>query len=162
MCEFRPREQVLRSRKGRNPAAILLARVPADVVGVEMRTENEIDLFRRNPDFGQPLEVRCLLAVPLREGGTFLIVPDTGIYQDCMILRPEDEAVKTHLQELRLRIDEARQEPIAIGLELLEIEVREQDEQRIRRSLGLDYPIDAQGTSKDRLHGRGDCTTEVV
>src|SRR5260370_7528258 len=79
------RKQVARLRKGRDPAAVLQPRVPADVVAVQMRAHLEIDVL--DPEAGtlqRTRPVAVVLLVPGRPHRELLTVPNPPIAQNVL------------------------------------------------------------------------------
>src|SRR5256714_683067 len=83
MVVFALRHDIARLREGRNPLAIGKPRVPADMVPMQMRAHDVVDVFRLDPEPGQILDEWALHAVELRPGRALLIVADAGIDPDC-------------------------------------------------------------------------------
>ena len=81
-------EQVARLREGRHPAAVLQPGVPADMIDVEMRAHDEVDVVHRQAGRGQAAhEGVVLLLVPQRTRGAVLVVADATIDQDVVACR---------------------------------------------------------------------------
>ncbi len=59
---------VARIGKCRHPFAVLLPRVPADMIVMQMRAHDDVDFFRLGAGGGQPLQIRLVQHAP-RTGG---------------------------------------------------------------------------------------------
>ena len=87
-------EYVARLGEGRHPAAVLEPRVPADVVGVQVRAHDEIDVADAEARRGQALLVTVgLHHVPERARRPRLVVADAGVDQDVVVRRLHEVAL---------------------------------------------------------------------
>src|SRR5713226_9477795 len=93
--------------EGGDPAAVDQPRVPADMVPVQMRAHDEVDLFRLYPEPAEVVDERALHAVELRPRRAFLVVADARIDEDRMTPRAHHEAVKAEDQLPGPRLAEA-------------------------------------------------------
>ncbi len=81
-------EDVARLGEGRHPAAVLEPRVPADVVDVQVRAHDEIDVVDADAGGRQALlEAVGLHHVPERARRARLVVADAGVDQDVVVRR---------------------------------------------------------------------------
>src|SRR4029078_9937115 len=70
-------EQVARVGKGRLPAAIVLLRIPADVIDMQMGAEHQIDFGRIDAGLPQPIEKAAPAPLmPGRDFGNVLVSAD--------------------------------------------------------------------------------------
>src|SRR5580700_3686218 len=105
MVVFALRHHVARLREGRHPLPVLEPRIPADMVPVQVRTHDKIDVFRLDADTSQIVDERGFDAVELRAGGTLLVIADAGIDQDRVPVGFDDETVKAENQLAGSRLD---------------------------------------------------------
>src|SRR5579884_1048106 len=124
--ELAPRHDVLGIGEGRDPAAVAQPRIPADMVPVQVRAHDVIDLFRPDPGGGEVVEKRRAHAVPLRPGRAVLVVADAGVDQDRVARRPDDEAVKAEHELAAHRIDQLRPQQRLVLAQYLRVEIREE------------------------------------
>jgi hypothetical protein len=69
-----------------HPAAVFQPGVPADVIDVKMRAQNEMDVVDGQPGGGQASHERVvLLLMPQRARRTVLVVADAAIDQDVVL-----------------------------------------------------------------------------
>ena len=81
--QLEPADQVARVREGRDPAAVEQARIPADVIDVQVGAEHEVDRLRLDTGLGETFEEPALVtAVKVRNEGPLLALADAGIDQD--------------------------------------------------------------------------------
>ena len=75
-------EQVARVGKGRLPAAIVLLRIPADVIDMQMGAEHQIDFGRIDAGLPQPIEKAAPAPLmPGRDFGNVLVSADATVDQ---------------------------------------------------------------------------------
>src|SRR5271156_1425679 len=128
--------QVACVRKRRHPLAVLERRVPSDVIDVQMRADNAIDLVGAVSRFFQIAQKRQLEVAPHRVRSD-LVVADAGIDDDAFSLRLDDQGMDTH-PELALLVGKNRIEPVRFLLDVLGSGVRQYEGARPWR-LALDY-----------------------
>ena len=107
-------EQVVRIGKCRHPAPVDQPGVPADMIGMQMSTHDDIDVFRGDALRAQIIHPRPFLAMPVRPDGPVLVVADAGIDQDGQALCPDDIAPESHDDVACFRIDAVRLQPAAV------------------------------------------------
>jgi hypothetical protein len=144
---------VLGIRKCRDPAAIDQARVPADMVPVQVRAHNVIDFFRLHPEPRQIVDERGAHAVELRPARAFLVVADAGVDQDRVPAGAHDEAVKAEDQPAGFRIEQAWTEQIGVFLDDGRIEIRKEFGRIEKRSLVIGNAADLEIADANGLHG---------
>ena len=66
----------------RHPAAVTQHRVPADMVGMQMRTEHHVDVFRRGAGGSQAIKVRRILLMEAMRPWPILVIAAAGIEQN--------------------------------------------------------------------------------
>ena len=87
-------EQVLGLREGRHPAAVVEPGVPADMIDVQVRAHDVVDVVHAEPGGGEVLLVAVARHhVPDRPGRTRLVVADAGVDQDVVMRRAHDVAL---------------------------------------------------------------------
>ncbi len=82
IIDVRLGEHIARVGKGRHPFAVLLPRVPADVVVVQMRAHHHVDLLGPRAGGGKALEKGLVEHVPERAAGLVLLVAAAGVDED--------------------------------------------------------------------------------
>src|SRR6476646_11715482 len=82
IIDVRLRKHITGIGKCRNPLAVSLLRVPADVIVMQMSAHHQINLVRPSPCGGEPLEVGLVEHVPERAAGFDLVVAAAGIDED--------------------------------------------------------------------------------
>src|SRR5579883_2209085 len=89
-----PREDIGGVRKARLPALLDQPRIPSDMVGMDMRDQDIVDLPRCDAGGSEPFEVRRVEMIEegLRAG---LAVADPGVDQDRRSWRPDQPAMHT-------------------------------------------------------------------
>ena len=123
-----PREQVPGVRERRYPAAVLELRVPADMVGVEVRAQHDVDVLGRNAHRAQALQERDVEHVEARQPRPRLVVAGTAVEEDGVSpganqpgVVAGDELVARRIVVDRRHPRQVRREPLAHepGQELL-------------------------------------------
>ena len=95
MVVFAPGHHVFGVGEGGDPAAVNEARVPADMVPVQMGAHDKIDLFRLDPDPREVVGERGAHAVELRPRRPLLVVADAGIDEDRMAAGAHHKTVES-------------------------------------------------------------------
>ena len=126
MVVFALRHDIARLREGRDPLAIGKPGVPADMVPMQMRAHDVVDVFRLDPEAGQILDEWALHAVELRPGGALLVVADAGVDQDRVPAGFDDKAVKAEDQLAGARLNQPRAQQRRILLDHRRVEIREE------------------------------------
>jgi hypothetical protein len=137
---FPLRNQVTCVGKGRHPLAIIQPSIPADVIDVQMRAQDHVDVLGRRAERSQSLEPRPAAAVKVR-AGTLLVVAAAGVDQDGEAVLPNQEALDGDDQEPARRILKARHEPGAVCIEMGLRAIAKNLERRQQRTLGLDNAV---------------------
>src|ERR1035437_2822201 len=101
----------------RHPLAVLEHRVPPDMVHVQMRADDAIDLVARVTRFSQVAQKRQLQIAP-RRVRTNLLVADAGVDDDALTLRLDHQRVDAHA-ELALFVGEGGIEPVGFLQDIL-------------------------------------------
>src|ERR1700728_2337361 len=76
--------QVLGLGKSRHPLAVLEGRVPADMIEVQMSSQDRVDRVTGDTRFLEVLEERQMKMIPILEAGPSLVVADASIDQDTL------------------------------------------------------------------------------
>ena len=142
-------EQVARVRKGRQPAAIDEARVPADVVDVQVRAQHRVDRLRREARGCHLVEKRTVQLIPHRDGAR-LVVADAGIDDDAPAFGLDHERVHRR-EESAVAVREVRPQP-GIPLHVGRLDAGEKERRRAR-ALRLDDLRDRHGADPPLQHG---------
>src|SRR4030095_3219662 len=109
--------------KGRHPAAVFQARVPADMIPVQVGAHHVVDILDPDP---RMCEVCCVMApqpVKLRPGRALLVIAEAGIDEDGVTSRLHDEAVKTEDELARRRVDQPGSRHVRGGAQYIRIEI---------------------------------------
>ena len=147
-------EDVARLGERRHPAAVLESRVPADVVGVQMRAHDEIDVAEAQAGGRQVLlEAIGLHHVPEGTRRPRLVVADAGIDQDVVVRRLHQVALDAQ-HELVGSVEKPRLQPSAVLLEKLLRQGGEEFQHVEERALLLDDAVDCEVAQLD-LRGHG-------
>ena len=147
-------EDVARLGEGRHPAAVLEPRVPADVVGVQMRAHDEVDVGDAKPRRGQVLlEAVGLHHVPERPRGPRLVIAHAGVDED-VVMRGAHQVALDAQHELVGRVDKARLQPGAVLLQQLLRQGGEELQHVEERPLLLDDAMNRKVAQLD-LRGHG-------
>lgn len=72
-----------------NPTTVLQHRIPADVIGMKMGAEDDVDIFRRNTCISEPVEVGVILLMKSRKPRTILVITSAAIEQDRVMSRSD-------------------------------------------------------------------------
>src|SRR3569833_2263149 len=95
-------KQIARLGKRRYPTPIYQLRVPPDVVEMQVRTHNDIDVLRRQAGSRQILEVRPVLHADRREA-PFLVVSAARVDQNVATIDSNQKTVHAYTDRGRTR-----------------------------------------------------------
>jgi hypothetical protein len=113
-------------------------RVPADMVGVQMRAHHIVDVVDRQPDGRQfLLEAVAIEHVPKRPGRARLVVADAGIDQNVVVRRLDHKTLDAEQQSVR-GIDKFRLQPGTVLIQDLFRQIREKSHRIEESTLLLD------------------------
>ena len=136
------REEVARVGETRHPAPAREARVPPHMVGVEMGAHHEIDIFGREADGGEVVEIAARRPPrPGRVEAALLVVADAGIDQDRAMPRPQHIGLHRHHDLVGRGVEEAGLQPVPVRGEVFPGRVGEQEEDFEIGFLGFDDPV---------------------
>src|SRR5919108_6596445 len=82
MFPFPASEEVAGFRKGRHPSTVKEARVPTDVIDMQMRAQHIVDVLGRKTGGGQISKIRPVLLMIARLVRALFVVARAGVYQD--------------------------------------------------------------------------------
>jgi hypothetical protein len=137
--------------KGRHPTAVFQARVPADVIGVQMRAHDVIDVVYAEADGAKPLlETIAVEHVPERPRRPLFVIADAGVDQDIVVRRLDDEALNAEHQAIAVRIDESRLQPGTVFVEQFLAESGKKLEHVEPRPLLFDHGVNSDVSNFDR------------
>ena len=114
MLPFPPGKKIGRIGKGRHPAAILQACIPADMIDVQVGAKDKIHVFERNTQGIEVFDIGGALLMPVAEIGPVFMVADTGIDQNDVLRSADNKGVQAHHQQVRFRVKESRGKPGAM------------------------------------------------
>ena len=118
-------EQILGVRKGRDPAAVTQHRVPADVIGVQMGAEHDVDVFRRGAGLTQAREIRRVALVEARQPRPLLVIATAAVEQDRVAIGADEPGVHAGDQPIVLGRVVMRYQPRQMPLQQLALEASE-------------------------------------
>ncbi len=146
---------IFRLGKGRHPAAVVEAGIPADMIAVQMRAHHIVDVVYREARSAQPLlEAVAVHHVPERPRRPRLVIADAGIDQDVVVRRLDHKTLDTEHQIAIRRIDEFRLEPGAVFVEHFLAQSGEKALQLEERALLFDNRVNRDVVERDRhCHG---------
>src|SRR5215470_9014731 len=137
----------------RHPAPVLEARVPSDVVGVEVGAQHVVHLLRAHPGLGEALQILTARGhVPVRPRPP-LVVAHAGVDHHGVVARAKEERLHRERQRIRPRIHGPAGEPPPIGRPLLGGDLREELAGVEVGTLGLDGAVDDDGADLSLQHG---------
>ncbi len=94
-------EHVARLGKGRHPAAIVKPRVPADMIDMQMRAHDIVDIAHGEACCSEAADIGIVgLHVPFRSLRPRLVVADAAIDQDGVVRRLHDIGLETQDQHV--------------------------------------------------------------
>ena len=124
ICLLDPGEDVGRIRERRNPATVDQARVPADVVSMDMREQDVVHLFRGDARRGQPRQEGLVQTMERRDVRPVLVVAGRRVDQDRVVRGFDQPAVDALNEGAGRRIERARLELVAMALQRIRLGVR--------------------------------------
>src|SRR5262249_25842702 len=104
-------DQIGRAREGRYPAGVHETRVPADVIDVEMRADDDVDLLGPETGGGKAVEEIAAAHVPERRSLTVLVVADAGVDEYGRARGPDDPGLDTRAEISRVLVPEVGPQP---------------------------------------------------
>src|SRR6185369_5265052 len=107
-------DHVARPGKRRHPALALQARVPADVIDVQVRADDGVDLLGRDAGGGQVVEPRPLPLVPERRLVALLAVAHAGVDENRAARHPDDPGLDAGAEIARVLVEEVGLEPAVV------------------------------------------------
>jgi hypothetical protein len=113
---LRAREEVARGGEGRHPSTVLSARVPADVVHVQVGADHEVLALRRHPRPRAGRRGSPCAACEREPAAAVLVVADAGVDEGRVVRRADYEGVHA-LQEAATLVEETGLEPGAVPLD---------------------------------------------
>ena len=148
-------EKIARLREARHPAAIFKPRIPADMIHVQMRTHNEINIANAKPKRGQVAHIGFALhLVPEGMRRAVLVIADAGINQDIVMRRAHHPGLDAKHQLARLRVQRLGLQPISIFGQQFRRQVREEGQRIEDRSFFLHNPLNREiAKLKTFIHG---------
>ena len=118
VLQFLLRKQILGVFERRRPCAVLEFGVPADVVAVQVRAHDVVDLVRVDAGGRQFVHVPGVVThVVERPGLAVLVVANAGVDDDGVALRFHDEAVVAEDDRARVVVEEMRVHPVPVLVE---------------------------------------------
>jgi hypothetical protein len=128
--------------KGWHPSPVFQARVPADVIGMQMRAHHIIDVVYSQASSRQTFfETIAVQHIPERARRSRLVVADTGIDENVVVGRLDYEALDAEHQPV-LAIDKLRLQPLPVLVEGFFGQFREKAERIKKRALLFDNGVD--------------------
>ena len=141
MGQFAFGEHIACLREGRYPTAIFEPRVPADMVGMQMRAHDEIDVIDREPARREVAVVAIgIHHVPEAAPRPRLVIADAGIDHDGVMRGLHDVALDAQDQPV-FGIEKSGLQPPPVLLEQLAGHGREKLPRREERRLLLDNAV---------------------
>jgi len=158
MCELGAADKIARVRKGWYPSPVLQSGIPAHVVGMQVRAEHEVDVFRRDPEraeAGQEGVLRVIALVPARLARARLMLADAGVDQDDAAGDTQDDRMDRQRERVALHI--LRLEPVPVLGQRPGVRIRKQPAERQLEPLEVHGPIEPGIPDRERRKrpGRG-------
>ena len=151
IVEFAFRNQIARFGESRRPTPALQPRVPADMIDMQMRAHDEIDIIHAKTRGGQRAhKVLVALEIPFRSRRPHLVVADATVNQNDMMRRAHDIGLETEDQPVILTKGFGRK-PVAILLEHFRRESRKHVKRRQKRPLQLNDAMNADVADAQEL-----------
>src|SRR5215471_19345617 len=110
-------EHISGTRESREPASLNEVGVPPDMIDVQMRADDHIDVFPLHAHGSKALKVRPALLVIAELARAGLIVASARIDKDGPALRANDEGMEGEDEQPVRRIEEVGLEPGAVGID---------------------------------------------
>ena len=146
---------VARLRERRHPASALEPRVPADVVHVQVRAHDGVDLLGPDTDRRQIVEPRPLALIPQRRLVARLAVADAGIDEDRAPRHPHHPRLDARAEIAGALVVEVRPQPRVMAGDRLRRGVWQHAGGRIGRAWDLDDARDRDVAEGERNHANG-------
>src|SRR6516165_10420146 len=128
-----------------------IGRVPADVIGVQMRAHHVIDITHRETGVRQSLfEAVAVQHVPEWACRPRFVIADASVDQDVLTRHLYDKALNAKHQAV-LRVNKLRLEPGPVFLEQFLAKLREETQRIKERALLLDDGMNCDVTKRERL-----------
>ena len=153
---FAPPKQIPGARESRHPASVLQTRVPPDMVHVQMRAHDEIDLLRRDAGRRQPLQPRHVQLIEAGKLRPVLVVADACVDQHDVVRGTDQPGMDAGDEGVQRRVVVARHHPVAMPLQRLRRQVRQQHLRRKSRAVAFLDALHLQAADRDpnRVHCR--------
>ena len=149
VSQFAVSEYVARLREGRHPLAVLEPRVPPDVIGVQMRAHDKIDIVHAESACREVLLVAIgIHHVPEASRGSRLMVAYAAVDHDRVVRCLHDVALNAEHQ-LIPGIEEPGLQPAPVLVEKLAGHGREKLHRLEEWALLLDNAVDRGGADFD-------------
>ena len=123
MLELAAGHDIARIGKGRDPAPVFEAGVPADMIPVQVRAHHVVDILDLDSCVCEVSEVGCSQPVKLRPRRTLLVIAEAGIDQDRVMPGLDDETVKTEDELARRRVNQPWSRHIGVRPHHLRVEI---------------------------------------
>ena len=119
------RKQVLCVRERRHPAPVAQHRIPADVVGMQVRAQHQVDVLGRDAGGAQALQIRRVELMEAMRPRPVLVIAAAGIEQDGQIARTDQPRVHAGHEAVVLRAVVIGRQPVEVTLQHVALEVAE-------------------------------------
>jgi len=136
----------------RHPAPALEPRVPADVVHVQVRAHDRVDLLGRDARRREVIEPRALPVVPERRLVALLAVADAGVDEDRAPRHPHHPRLDARAEIAGSLVEEVGLEPGVMAGDRLGRGLRQHVGRGIERAPDLHHPRDADLAEPERVH----------
>jgi hypothetical protein len=90
---FGAAKQVLRIGESGHPAAVNQHGIPADVIDMQVRAQHDVNAFALKTGRREVFKERTLQHIPSRVAAARLVVADTGVDDNALVLRLDDEGL---------------------------------------------------------------------
>lgn len=98
-----PGKQILCIGESRNPATVLQHRIPADMVGMQMGAENDIDVLGSDTCVAKPLQVGMILLMKSRKTWAAFVVTAAAVEKDRVMFRTNEPGMDARNKPILLR-----------------------------------------------------------
>jgi hypothetical protein len=145
---------VTRIGKRGHPLAVDQACIPADMIAMQVRAKNDVDVFGVHPQARQIGEVgaRFQHVLPADLRPSRLVVAVAGIDEDVAVPRADQVAVKAQGKPSRPGIDETRPQRSGMPLDSTRLDVRIEGRGIEPHRVDFDDLVDSCLTEPQRLH----------
>ena len=143
---------VARLRERRHPASALEPRVPADVVHVQVRAHDGVDLLGPDADRRQVVEPRSLTLIPQRRLVARLAVADAGVDEDRAPRHAHHPRLDARAEVAGGGVVEVRLEPRVVTGDRLGRRLRQHAGGGIGRAGNLDDAVDGDVAEGEAAH----------